>query len=68
MHLCAGNALDLLTHEQLLHLRADKTALDTLEDMSMGDCLVVFYHWAEHTLRQSPVRMSVTVPDDYICR
>ena len=53
VHVCAGDTLEVLTYERLLPLKAEKTALGTLEGVRKGDCLVAFSRREVHTTKRA---------------
>ena len=49
----AGDSLEVITYERLLPLKAEKTALSTLQAVRKGDCLVAFSRREVHTIKRA---------------
>ncbi len=53
VRMCTGDTLTVLTYERLLPLKAEKTALGTLDGVRKGDCLVAFSRREVHTTKRA---------------
>ena len=53
LHVPAGDSLEVLTYERLLPLKAERTALGTLQAVRKGDCLVAFSRREVHAIKRA---------------